>query len=65
MSMTILGSSADQAAEAVAAALVEQNWSWFAVDERKPILDAMLYAMDRDAASALEAFILTQQEPAE
>jgi phage recombination protein Bet len=46
----------------VAAALVEQNWSWFAVDERKPILDAMLYAMDRNTASALEAFILTQQE---
>jgi phage recombination protein Bet len=49
----------------IAAALVEQNWSWFSVDERKPILDAMLYAMDRNTAGALEAFILTQQEVAE
>lgn len=42
--------------------LVEQNWPFFAAEERKPLLDAMLYAMDRDTAAALEGFILMQQE---
>jgi recombination protein RecT len=47
------------------ARLIEENWPWFAADNKKPLLDSLMsaiFAVDEESASALEAFILTQQE---
>lgn len=47
----------------VASKIVQQNWALFEPEDRKPLLDAMLQAMDRDTAEVLETFIHLQQEP--
>ena len=47
----------------IASKIVQQNWALFEPEDRKPLLDAMLQAMDCDTAEVLETFIHLQQEP--
>jgi len=47
-----------------AAKVIEQNWAFFAADDRRELLDSMLGAMDRGTAAKVETFILVQQEDA-